>query len=442
MSNIFARSTDGSDADNGTTWALAKATLAGAAAIDAAGDTIFVSQNHAESTAGNISVALAGTLASPTKIICGNDSAEPPTAVAATGTVTTTGASTVTFSGISYLVSGLVFQIGTGANNSSMNLTATSNARAHFKECDFYLNGTSSGTLNINSIAGEGSVVILEDCRFKFALSSHGLRFSDSGKLIVKGGSIISGGTTITALFVAPGSANYHEIDVSGLDLTNLNAATHIFTAGNMLHAVIRNSKLPASWTGTLVTGTIAGGSRYEMYNCDDGDTNYLVQIIDFAGTLLSETTIVRTGGASDGATSLSWKMASSADAEYPQQVFASPEIVVWNETTGSAITATVEVVTDNVTLNNDECWLEVQYLGTSGFPLGTFADDCKADLLATAAAQTSSSETWTTTGLTTPVKQKLSVTFTPQEKGPISVRVMLAKASKTLYVCPKVTIS
>ena len=119
-----------------------------------------------------------------------------------------------------------------------------------------------------------------------------------------------------------------------------------------------------------------------------------------------------------------------------------SPEIVVWNDTTGAAKTVTVEIVTDGVTLTDGECWLEVMYLGTSGVPLGTLIRDAKADVLASAANQTSSSETWTTTGLTTPIKQKLSVTFTPQEKGFFIARVVLAKPSTTVYVDPKLTVT
>lgn len=105
-------------------------------------------------------------------------------------------------------------------------------------------------------------------------------------------------------------------------------------------------------------------------------------------------------------------------------------------------MTATIEVITDNVTLTDGECWLEIQYLGTSGVPLGSFLSDAKADVLATAANQTTSSETWTTTGLTTPVKQYLRVTFTPQEKGFVHAVVKLAKASTTVYVCPKLALA
>lgn len=205
---------------------------------------------------------------------------------------------------------------------------------------------------------------------------------------------------------------------------------------------IIRDCKLPASWSGSLVTGTIARGERVEMYNCDSGDTNYRLQINDYCGAITQETVIVRTGGASDGTTPLAHRFATTANAAFPHLPLTGPEMVVWNDATGSSKTITVEIVTDNITLTDAECWLEIMYLGTSGVPLGSIAADVKADILGSAANQTSSSETWTTTGLTTPVKQKLSVTFTPQEKGFIHAVVKLAKASTTVYVDPKLTVS
>lgn len=157
---------------------------------------------------------------------------------------------------------------------------------------------------------------------------------------------------------------------------------------------------------------------------------------------MISETTLVRTGGSSDGTTALSWKVVSDTTATF-NRPFITPEIVQWNETTGSSVTATVEILRDSATnLTDAEVWLEVMYLGTSGYPLGTWISDCKADFLASEADQTTSSETWTTTGMSNPNEQKLSVSFTPQEKGFVHARVCVAKASATLYVCPKVTLS
>jgi hypothetical protein len=146
--------------------------------------------------------------------------------------------------------------------------------------------------------------------------------------------------------------------------------------------------------------------------------------------------------------------MATSANASYPCGVLASPVFSIWNDTTGVAKTVTVEFVHDtnvaagqgagtSFAFRDDEIWLEVEYLGASGSPLGTIIRDVKATPLTTAADQTSSSVGWTTTGMTTPVKQKLvSASFTPQQKGYIQCRVYVAKASKTIYVDPKITVA
>ena len=160
-------------------------------------------------------------------------------------------------------------------------------------------------------------------------------------------------------------------------------------------------------------------------------------------GSIKSETTIVKTSGASDGVTPLAWKMVTTANAEYPLLPLESGETTFWNDTTGVAKTLTVDIIHDSLTaLKDDEVWLEVQYLGTTGFPLGSFINDCKAGALTTAAAQTASTATWTTTGLTNPNKQKLEVTLTPQEKGYYIARVNLAKQSYTIYTDPLIVVT
>ena len=56
-------------------------------------------------------------------------------------------------------------------------------------------------------------------------------------------------------------------------------------------------------------------------------------------------------------------------------------------------------------------------------------ASSAPADPLAAAANITTSTATWTTTGLTTPVKQKIAITFTPQMKGYFRIVFKVAKA-------------
>jgi hypothetical protein len=180
------------------------------------------------------------------------------------------------------------------------------------------------------------------------------------------------------------------------------------------------------------------------MYNCDNAATNYRMWVEDYAGSIKSETTIVRADGATDGTQPFSWKMTSSANCNAALSQLETDELPPkWNEVVGSAITVQVEIAHDSVTnLTDGEVALEVQYLGTSGVPLSLFISDSKSSFLATAADQTTSSATWTTTGMTNPNKQVLSVTFTPQEVGFILPKVILGKASKTIYVCPKVQVS
>lgn len=445
MANIYVRSTDGSDADNGSTWALAKATLAGAAAIAAAGDTVWVSQAHAESSSGAKTITFVGTLASPIRVLCGDDSAAPPTSLATTATVTTTAAGDISITGAIYCY-GITFTSGAAVSTH----TGGGDVAQHFVSCSFRTTNTgSSGFIGIGAGNNNLCLTRLDDCTFKFAHANNTMKVW--GRAVINGGSIVSGTTTPTSLVALPIDRAHGNLFVSGFDFSNFGSSFNLARGGDVSagSVIFRNIKLPASWSGSLVaSGLLAPGQQYEMRIGDSTDTNYRMWFESYAGSIKQETTIVRTSGASDGTTALAWKMATSANAKYPLIPLVSPEGSLWNEDTGSSKTLTVEIVHDSQgagsgsKCQDDEVWLEVMYLGASGYPLGAWINDAKASVLATAANQTDSSETWTTTGMTTPVKQALSVTFTPQEKGPILWRVVAAKASKTIYVCPKAALT
>lgn len=444
----YVRSTDGSDADNGSTWALANATLTGAASDAAAGDRIWVSDNHAESTAGAVTLNFPGTLAAPNQVLCGDDAAEPPTALAATATVATTGVNALQVNGSFYMY-GITFNCGSG--NASVDLTlqgSAVNSSSVFDNCVFVLVTThASANFQIGAADAVQREVRLINCQFKFANAASYIDI-ENAKVIIEGGSIASGSTALTsALFSQMAAGRGVNLICDGFDFTNLGAScslVNVSNSGQAMHIVFRNCKLPASWTGTLVTGSFLGpGIRIEMWNCSNADTNYVMEIQDYAGSVKHETTIVRTGGASDGDTPISWKMAANSNAEYPTLPLRSPEIYVPNTAIGSSKTLTVEIARDGsaTAVNDDEAWLEVEYLGTNGTPLALFANDAKASVIATAAAQADSSESWSGLGGTNK-KQKLSVSVTPQEEGVFICRVCLAAFSQTIYVDPKVTVT
>lgn len=442
MANLFVRSTDGSDADNGTTWALAKATLTGVAAIDAAGDVVWVSQVHAETTAAAISFDWEPTTAGNIRILCGNDGAEPPTALATSGSISTsTGTGTITLSGTqdrALYIYGLGFHAGVGASGAS-HIQAGTAASIYFERCVFDLAET-GGTARIIMPNNQSGHFRFKDCDFQFSHASHSLQ-SNGGHAVFEGGSILVD-TAITLLWAS--TVGGTRIEMSGVDLSNGAAAMNIAnnTSDNVI-VLLRNCKMPASWSGSVNSGTPGEGSIYQIQNSDSADTNYRLEKKTQFGTVTHETTVIKTGGASDGTTGLSWKMVAHADAEWNHQTLDSPEIVKWNETTGSPITVTVDILHDSVTNITDKgIWLEVQYLGTSGTTLSLFVDDAAADYITAAADQADSSATWTTTGMTNPNTQKLNVTFTPQKKGFIHAVVKLAQASKTVYIDPELQVS
>lgn len=441
MATRYARSTDGSNADSGATWALAKLDMAGLSAIDTAGDTLWFSQAHAESTAGNITFLGAGTVAAPTMFLCGNDGAEPPTALATTATISTTsGSAQIALLGSLYAY-GFTLKDGVGASGNTHIVLASAGDWQCYESCEFWI-ATTGGTARIKP---SGDLVVWRNCNIKFAAVGHG--FNGTGKFIWSGGAVVSGSSSPTILFAQTAGSQMNTL-VENVDFSNFGTGFDIFagvnTTGVNSSGVIRNCKLPSGWAGDLINSAFTQAGRVEMYNCDAGATNYRLWIEDYAGTIKHEVVFVRTGGASDGVTPISWKMTTNANAIYPMEVLPSPEFVIWNDTTGSSKTLTVEILRDSATnLTDKEIWLDVSYLGSSGAPLGSQIRDAAADYMATAADQATSSEPWTTTGMSNPNTQKLSVTFTPQMKGFFICRVILAKASVTaVYVDPKVTVS
>lgn len=176
------------------------------------------------------------------------------------------------------------------------------------------------------------------------------------------------------------------------------------------------------------------------MHHCSSANNTYSLHEDCYEGTIDHNTTIVRTGGASDGTTALSLKMVSSSTVVDNYNPLSSPSINSWTNSTTSK-TFTIEGVWDSATnIQDDEIWMELEYPANNTDGLGAIAKD-KCAILGTPADQTASTETWTGTGgFSNENKFKLSVTATPGKAGPITARVYLAKPSATVYIDPKIT--
>lgn len=444
MTDWYLRSTTGNNANSGADWANAKATLAGFVVSVAAGDTIYVSQAHAETTAASQSAAYTTTAGTPIRILCVNDGATPPVALALTGALTVTGASTAwTLTGSLYFY-GLTFTSAT-SGNAAINMGGSWSIS---ENCKFRTGvGSTGGRIFPIGSGGTNGVCDWINCTVKFVNAAQNILVQND-YFHWNGGGIEAGSTSPTALFVYSNSGAGNggmKLLIENCDFTNGSSTMNMITGPlpACLSAVFRNCLLPSSWTGTWVTAFATNQmGRVEIYNCHDTASyvSYKLKIIDGCGNIDQETTIVRSAGASDGFTTISWKMVTGTQVGYPNAALYSPEILFQNGVAGSSITLTVDIVHDSVTaLTDAEVWVEAIYPASSTAPFDTLTSDKTADVLTTTASQTTSTATWTTTGLSNPNKQKLEVTFTPQAIGPIKLRVALAKVSKTIYVDPMI---
>lgn len=444
MAIIYVRSTTGLDTNSGATWALAKATVAGATAIALAGDTIYVSQVHNE-TGNGVTAMIAGTIASPVNILGVSDAAEPPVAAANTSIITWVNGTGI-FRGPAF-IQGINFKGGSSGAIGSIAFDDPTDLYNRISSCTIDLSAsTVASTIGFGAgNATSPGLVEFENVNIKFGASSQAIKLFGA-MLHYRGGSVLAGSVALTTFIVfggfdrGPGKAFFEN-----LDLSNLGVAVNLVKGNADTPGVVifRNCKMPIGWTGSLVSPAITrAGFSVQMYNSDSADTNNRIWTEDFMGSAKSETTIVRTG------TTLSWKVTASALAKYPSNLLESPEIVIRNETVGTPVTVTIDVVHDSQgggtlgRFKDDELWIEVDYLGDLATPLGSHIDDAKADIFAAGADQADSTMVWTTTGLTTPLKQKLNVTFTPQKIGVIHAKVVLAKAGSTCYVSQDMTVA
>lgn len=428
-------------AADGSTWADAYTTLSAALSGKAATDVIWVAHDHAETQASAMTLTLPNAWG--IQILCvTTDGASGNSGLATTATVTTTGASAMSFLGYGYFY-GITFNCATSG---TLNLHVHSNNGTpgfiYMEACKLGMLSNGAGARIVFGNPGNPGVAqraMLVNTTMRFGNTGQGINPID---LIWRStaSAIDTGGSTPSTLFL-PTAAPLRRAVLTGVDLSAI-TGTLVAVSTTVNEFEFRNCKLGAGVA--LKSGSFAGpqSGRVTLIRCDSADTNYRFQESSYAGDIYSETTIVRTGGASDGTTGLSFKMVSNASASFAAPLRPSDLLAteIWNETTGSAVAPVLHCVSDNVTFDEGELWAEADYLGTSGFPLSSPANDHNSNALtASTTDQATSTETWTTTGLGTPVYQKLELSFTPQEKGPYILRPVLAKASSTVYVCPKV---
>jgi len=395
--------------------------LAGGSSWAAAGDTVYVNAGHDEYYgSGQSHINSPGTLANPVYVLCVSDDLQPAS------TAWVTKAADMLFYGCAY---------SCGVNYKCVTAGAYLSLRTwSFENCTFhnYANFAIDGTTTFRN------VVLYQN---PYVTANAMIGIASGAAFIWRGGALrLLGSPTSTRIFVFYPLIYTHHFDVEGVDMSEFSGGgITLMQVGGPGRLTLKNCRLGANINMVQRNGRLGTWGRIDVINCDSGNTNYRYYRYQDAGEIFHETGIYREGGATDGTTPICRRMVSSDWAKYEDPLILG-ELVGWNETTGQQKTATLHVLTNGVTLTNKDLWVEVEYLGNADYPLSSFVTN-KPHILESGTSLDSDNATWVH-NLQNPVRQKVSLPFTPQMKGPIRVTVRLARPSTTVYVCPKVDIA
>jgi len=390
------------------TWAAPHARLANAFASSwgtaygsAAAITMFLAGNHAETQASALALAAPGTSSVTCSILCVDQTvAVPPasTAVHATPTasISTTGASTLEIeNGGSY--SGISFNCGSGAT--TVGIFFFSNIYPfRFDNCILAKLGTTAApqlAINFGEFSGSTNYamgeVVLNNTSLKFGNTGDGI--TACGTLVWKNSTAFAGSTIPTSLFTIDfyPSAN---VEIDGVDFSAFSSGSVLIGTAASSKFIIVNCKFPV---GMLVVpsaglGASSSGAYIDVVNCDSGATNYQNARYGQAGSHVTNISVIRTGGASDGVTPVSWQISTLAYCSWPVP-FRCQGDAIWNSLLSTNRVVTLAGIWNSAALpNNDQIWIDVEYLGSSATPLASLATETKANVLAAGTALTADS--------------------------------------------------
>ncbi len=138
-----------------------------------------------------------------------------------------------------------------------------------------------------------------------------------------------------------------------------------------------------------------------DVINTGASGHTYINQRFTMEGTQDTDATVVRTGGASDGTTPVSWKVTTPGMTPPGYTSWTRPFELIpidqWNTVINTDRIVTLEGWWNGAALpNNDDIWLEATYFGTSGSTLGSRTSQGKVTYLTTHTALPSSLTAWT----------------------------------------------
>jgi hypothetical protein len=414
-------------------WAAPHARIANAmvSTWGQAGDTHCVGSDHAETQTTLITLN-GGTSTTPVFINCISTATIPPTTTTTGASVSLTGAANInvcTGSSEAMFINGITFNLGTTLSGaSSLGACGNSNSVAIFENCTFnLLNTTTTSNFAIGSTCSSAT---FRGCFFTAANASQGIAPS-GGYIDFIGCDLFQASGTKPSAILIPASFT-SIINIRGCTYTN---SSLLVAAVSVSADITVDSNNNTAGNLPQGNGTSNAGPRVRYANA--ANTAASSGSSNFGAYFASTTTAYRTGGGVDA----SWgnttgtSLSGNTSAILPRFVpFESQPITLWCSTTGVARTLTV-YLTSFSTLNNSQFWITVEYFD-SGTTNHAAELSTRANPVVTPTALTADSSTWTN-GQN--IQYSISATVTPQQIGPIKVRLYCTGFGTILNVDPLV---
>ena len=401
------------------------------AAVDADG-IVYVASEHSQTQESALTLGSTnGTLANPVTIISVNkDDSDAYLAMvddAAPGSVATTGNYTITINKSDIYI-GLTF-------NTGMDLSFyVQLGHQLMKNCLFKVTRTTiiGGALYY-------MFVMWENCIYERTSGDRNITIGYEATFIWRGGTYKhNGGSTIGNVFDL-NNARDGTIDVSGVDFQDLDAGDYLVDTENIGWKIwFKRCKVPAALAG-FISGTIAHqGYTAKFHSVSSSDIIYQLQENYYEGQINSDVATYYQA-TYDGTNEYSIKMVSLATAKEWVRPLRFKLAEIWADANP---TLTVELNTDNVVLQNDEFWIEIEYPDSTTGALGGLDQTSRSATIVTAPANLTTSAVAWTEAFGTEKPQKIEETISGGQAGIHTVWACLGKPSTTVYVCPKITVS
>jgi hypothetical protein len=355
---------------------------------------MYIASSHTQTATTFVWNLIATSVLNPISIISCTKTAAPPTSAAVGATVTST--STVSGSGDYGAGTCGAYIYGLALNAAGFLFSfGVSNNTIHYESCTFTLNmpnSTAASYQFFTSASGSSNLYRFTNCTW--ALNAHvdsGFAGSNANAQSVDiiGGSITSGATSaLNHLFGPSNSTCPANMTLRGVDMSGLHANTVLSSTSSFNQKIwLIDCALPSGYSAPTSWSTDAQQAEFFILRSDSSGNNYNSYKASNFGWQAVDTQLVRTGGATDGTTLISWKLnpATIYVTANPQGGFAfrCNPLLMWNSITSQNVTVTAYGIWKGAAVpNNCDIDIEVEYLGSSGSPLGTLKNSNRVDPL------------------------------------------------------------